>query len=72
MDKTLRELGEEYLAEIDLLDEKIERYRRRLKKAFNDCNSDEIFTVQRLLRVFYKQKYEMMETARTLLNYYIV
>jgi len=68
--KTLRELGEEYLEEIELLDEKIERYRKRLKKAFEETNSDEIFTVQRLLRVFYKQRYEMMETARTLLNYY--
>jgi len=68
--KTLRELGEEYLEEIEILDEKIERYRKRLKKAFEETNSDEIFTVQRLLRVFYKQRYEMMETARTLLNYY--
>lgn len=70
MTKTLRELGEEYLEEIELLDEKIERYRKRLKKAFEETNSDEIFTVQRLLHVFYKQRYEMMETARTLLNYY--
>ena len=70
MTKTLRELGEEYLEEIELLDEKIERYRKRLKKAFEETNSDEIFTVQRLLRVFYKQRYEMMETARKLLNYY--
>lgn len=71
MDKTLRELGEEYLTEIDLLDEKIERYRKRLKRAFKESDSDEIFTVQRLLRVFYKQKYELMESARTLLNYYV-
>ena len=70
MTKTLRELGEEYLEEIEILDEKVERYRKRLKKAFAETNSDEIFTVQRLLRVFYKQRYEMMETARTLLNYY--
>ncbi len=70
MTKTLRELGEEYLDEIELLDEKIERYRKRLKKAFEETNSDEIFTVQRLLRVFYKQRYEMMDNARTLLNYY--
>lgn len=70
MTKTLRELGEEYLEEIELLDEKIERYRKRLKKAFEETNSDEIFTVQRLLRVFYKQRYEMMDNARTLLNYY--
>lgn len=70
MTKTLRELGEEYLEEIEILDEKIERYRKRLKKGFAETNSDEIFTVQRLLRVFYKQRYEMMETARTLLNYY--
>ena len=70
MTKTLRELGEEYVAEVELLDEKIERYRNRLKKAFDKCDSDEIFTVQRLLRVFYRQRCEMMETARTLLYYY--
>ncbi len=70
MTKTLRELGEEYVAEIEILDEKIERYRKRLKKAFDECNSDEIFTVQRLLRVFYRQRCEMMETARKLLYYY--
>lgn len=70
MTKTLKELGEEYLEEIELLDEKIERYRERLKKAFNEANSDEVFTVQRLLRVFYRQKCEMMENARTLLYYY--
>ncbi len=70
MIKTLKELGEEYVEEIELLDEKIERYRNRLKKAFEECNSDEIFTVQRLLRVFYGQRCEMMETARKLLYYY--
>ncbi len=70
MTKTLKELGEEYLEEIELLDEKIERYRKRLKKAFNEANSDEVFTVQRLLRVFYRQKCEMMENARILLYYY--
>lgn len=70
MTKTLRELGEEYLEEIKLLDEKIEKYRKRLRRAFRERNSDEIFTVQRLLRVFYKQRYEMMENARTLINYY--
>ena len=70
MIKTLKELGEEYVAEVELLDEKIERYRNRLKKAFDECNSDEIFTVQRLLRVFYRQRCEMMETARKLLYYY--
>ncbi len=70
MNKTLKELGEEYLEEIELLDEKIERYRERLKKAFSESNSDEVFTVQRLLRVFYKQKYEMLDIARKLINYY--
>ena len=70
MTKTLKELGEEYVKEIELLDDKIERYRIRLKKAFAESNSDEIFTVQRLLRVFYGQRCEMMETARKLLYYY--
>ncbi len=70
MTKTLEELGQEYLDEIELLEEKIEKYRKRLKNAFKNADSDEIFTVQRLLNVFYKQKYEMLDTARKLIYYY--
>ncbi len=70
MTKTLEELGLEYMDEIDLLEEKIQHYRKRLKAAFDESNKDEIFTVQRLLSVFYRQKYEMIESARKLLNYY--
>ena len=33
MNKTLKELGEEYLKEVDIINEKIETYRKRLKKA---------------------------------------
>lgn len=70
MNKTLKELGEEYLAEIEKINEKIEKYRKRLKKALSENNSDEVYTVQRLLRVFYGQKWEMTDNARILINYY--
>ena len=70
MNKTLYELGEEYLVEIDSLNKKIEKYRARLRKAMNEHNADEIFTVQKLLRIFYSQKDEMTQTARILLHYY--
>ncbi len=70
MNKTLKELGEEYLAEIEKINEKIEEYRKRLKKALSENNSDEVYTVQKLLRVFYGQKWEMTDNARILINYY--
>lgn len=70
MNQTLKELGEEYLAEIEKINEKIEKYRKRLKKALHENNSDEVYTVQRLLRVFYGQKWEMTDNARILINYY--
>ncbi len=70
MTKTLEELGKEYVKEIEQLDEKIERYRSRLKKAFDECNCDEAYRLQRLLRVFYGQRCEMAETAQKLLYYY--
>ncbi|MBP3330355.1 MAG: hypothetical protein J6L89_05925 [Clostridia bacterium] len=70
MNKTLKELGEEYLKEVDIINEKIETYRKRLKKAMREHNCDEIFIVRKLLKVFYKQKFEMMDSARKLINYY--
>ena len=42
MNKTLKELGEEYLKEIDAINEKIDIYRKRLKKAMKEHNGDEI------------------------------
>ena len=70
MNKTLEELGEEYLREIDAINEKIDIYRKRLKKAMKDHNCDEIFITRKLLHVFYEQRYEMTDNARQLINYY--
>lgn len=70
MSKTLKELGEDYLREVGLIDEKIVAYRTRLKQAVKECNSDEIYAVQTLLKLFYNQKNEMASNARILLNYY--
>lgn len=68
--KSLRDLYNEYLEEIKLLDKKIETYRSRLKKAQKHRNADEVFTVQRLLAVFYNEKSELSERARDLQKYF--
>ncbi|MBE6784036.1 MAG: hypothetical protein E7536_08495 [Ruminococcaceae bacterium] len=70
MDKTLKQLGEEYLREVDLVNEKIEKCRKRLIKATREHNCDEIFIVRKLLKLFYNQKNEMMDNAKTLITYY--
>ncbi len=70
MSKTLKELGEDYLHEVGIIDEKIVVYRARLRRALNEHNSDEIYAVQTLLKLFYNQKNEMASNARILLNYY--
>lgn len=70
MSKTLQELGEEYLREIDSINEKIDVYRKRLKKASKEHNCDEIFITRKLLHVFYDQRCEMTNSAKQLINYY--
>ncbi len=70
MSKTLKELGEDYLEEVSIMDEKIAVYRERLRRAIKEHNSDEIYIVQTLLKLFYNQKNEMASNARTLLHYY--
>ena len=70
MSKTLKELGEEYLEEANLIGKKIESYRSRLKKAVLENDSDEIYTVRSLLCVFYAHKNELTDNARILMNYY--
>ena len=70
MTKTLEELGLEYMKEIELLNDKISACRKRLKTAHAASCNDEIYRIQRILSVFYKEKYELADTARKLLNYY--
>lgn len=70
MDKTLKQLGEDYLREVDIVNEKIETYRKRLNKAMKEHNCDEIFIVRKLLHLFYNQKNEMMDNAKKLITYY--
>lgn len=69
MNKSLKDLRNEYLQEIKDLDNKIERYRKRLRRAVKLHNSDEVYTVQKLLSVFYSEKMELVEHARELQKY---
>lgn len=70
MSKTLEELGDEYEKEVAELDEKIERYCKRLKRANKTKNAVEIYNVQKLLCILYDERNEMSENARKLKNYY--
>lgn len=70
MSKTLKELGEEYLSEVNAIDKKISAYRKRLNKALREQNSDEIYVVQTLLKLFYNQRNEMASNAGILIHYY--
>ncbi len=67
--KSLEDLRNDYLKEIKQLDEKIEKYRLRLRKAQKNRNADEIFTVQRLLAVFYNERVELVYAEQELRKY---
>ncbi len=67
--KSLKDLRNDYLQEIKDLDDKIERYRKRLRKAVKSHNSDEVYTVQKLLAVFHSERAELVERARELQKY---
>ena len=67
--KSLKDLRNAYFQEIKDLDDKIERYRKRLRRAVKSHNSDEVYTVQKLLSVFYSERIELVERARELKKY---
>ncbi len=67
--KTLNDLRNDYLQEIKELDDKIEAYRKRLRTALKSHNSDEVYTVQKLLAVFHSERMELVERARDLKKY---
>lgn len=67
--KTLNDLRNDYLQEIKDLDNKIEVYRKRLRTALKSHNSDEVYTVQKLLAVFHSERMELVERVRDLKKY---
>ena len=70
MNKTLFELGEEYLREAEGLGEKIAVYRDKLNKAYKAKNCDDILHIRRMLKLFYIQKNELLDSGYEMKNYY--
>ncbi|MBQ7654831.1 MAG: hypothetical protein IJS17_07150 [Clostridia bacterium] len=67
---TLSQLGYEYLAQAQQIDEKIKIYTRRLNDAVKSFDPDEMIRLRRLLKLFYEQRSEMRYNGRLLINYY--
>ena len=71
MSKSLEELRNDYIKELEKLDEKIIAYRCRLHKAMTNRirNADEIFTCRRLLVVFENEKSDLIRNIKELQKY---
>lgn len=69
MRKNICELSEEYFAGVGILDELIEKYRRKLQ-LLRGGSKTEIKRIEGLLRYYYSQRNDMLDTAHYLKNYY--
>lgn len=71
MSKSLEDLRNDYIKELEKLDEKIIVYRCRLHRAMTNRirNADEIFTCRRLLSVFENERSELISSIRELQKY---
>lgn len=70
MQKTLEELGEEYLDSAKLIEELIRKYRKILKETFASGNYLKTYEIKRKLTIFYDQKRELVSIGKKLINYY--
>lgn len=71
MNKTLKELGEDYLENVSIKEAQIKDCSIRLREASRKNNLDEIYRLRTLLKLFYIQKNDLLENANILINYYI-
>ncbi|MBQ7579891.1 MAG: hypothetical protein IJU39_01130 [Clostridia bacterium] len=67
---TLSQLGYEYLALAQEIDEKIVNYNRLLKEAVRSFDPDEMIRLRRMLRLYYEQRGELRYNGKLLINYY--
>lgn len=67
---TLSQLGYEYLEEAKRIDEKIDKYTKKLKTAVKSYDPDEMIRLRRMLRLYYEQRSELRYNGRLLLHYY--
>lgn len=70
MQKTLEELGEEYLDSAKLIEELIRKYRKILKETYASGNYFKTYEIKRKLTIFYDQKRELVSIGKKLINYY--
>lgn len=70
MQKTLEELGNEYLESAKLIDEIIRKYRKILKETYDSGNYLKTYETKRKLTIFYDQKRELVSIGKKLINYY--
>lgn len=70
MQKTLEELGEEYLESAKLIEELIKKYRKILRETYDSGNSLKTYDTKRKLTIFYDQKRELIAIGHKLINYY--
>lgn len=70
MQKTLEELGEEYLESAKLIEELIKKYRKILRETYDSGNYLKTYDTKRKLTIFYDQKRELIAIGQKLINYY--
>ena len=70
MQKTLEELGEEYLESAKIIEALIKKYRRILKETYSSGNYLKTYDTKRRLTIFYDQKRELEAIGKKLINYY--
>ena len=70
MQKTLEELGEEYLESAKLIEELIKKYSKILRETYDSGNYLKTYDTKRKLTIFYDQKRELIAIGHKLINYY--
>lgn len=70
MQKTLEELGREYLESAKQIEIYIKKYREILKEAYDSGNYLKTYDAKRKLMIFYDQKSELVSIGKKLINYY--
>ena len=70
MQKTLEELGKEYLESAKTIEALIKKYRGILREAYSSGNYLKTYDAKRRLTIFYDQKRELEAIGNKLINYY--
>ena len=69
MQKTLEELGKEYLESAKTIEALIKKYRGILREAYSSGNYLKTYDTKRRLTIFYDQKRELEAIVNKLINH---